>query len=81
IRILTLLPSAEYDSPIEVQLTEVDLPSKPDYEALSYAWGDTKNKIGISCHGRRLDVTVNCALALQNLRHESQAQTLWVDAI
>lgn len=81
IRILTLLPSAEFDSPIDVQLAEVDLPSKPDYEALSYAWGDTKNKVGISCHGRRLDVTVNCALALQNLRHEYQARTLWVDAI
>ena len=81
IRVLTLLPSTAFDSPIEVQLAEVDLAGKPDYEALSYAWGDTKNKVGISCHGERLDVTVNCALALQYLRYKYQGRTLWVDAI
>jgi hypothetical protein len=37
--------------------------------------------VGISANGQRLDVTVNCALALQHLRHEKQPRTLWVDAI
>jgi hypothetical protein len=81
IRVLNLLPNAAFDSPIEVQLVEVDLAGKPEYEALSYSWGDVKNKVGISCHGLRLDVTINCALALQYLRHKDQTRTLWIDAI
>jgi hypothetical protein len=81
IRLFTLLPSASFDSQVEIRLAEVALASRPDYEALSYAWGDAKKLVGIWAHGRRLDVTVNCALALQNLRHETQPRTLWVDAI
>ena len=81
IRVLNLLPNAAFDSPVEVQLVEVDLAGKPEYEALSYSWGDVKNKVGIICHGLRLDVTINCALALQYLRHKDQTRTLWVDAI
>jgi hypothetical protein len=81
IRLLNLLPSAAFKSPVEVQLDEVDLAGKPDYEALSYAWGDQTSKVGIGVDGRRLDVTVNCALALQHLRCETQLRTLWVDAV
>lgn len=53
----------------------------PDYEALSYAWGNESYKCGISIDGRTLSVTENLQNALTQLRYATRPRTLWVDAI
>lgn len=58
IRLITLLPSDETSARIECLLSHVSLNSKPDYEALSYAWGDQKEDIrAISLGGKPFPVT------------------------
>ena len=80
-RVLTLQPSADMDEVIAIELTEVDLGASPQYEALSYAWGNVNEKLAISCHGQELLVTTNCHSALRHLRLPDRPRTLWVDAI
>ncbi|KAH7311517.1 heterokaryon incompatibility protein-domain-containing protein [Stachybotrys elegans] len=80
-RILNLQPNSDFDAPIEVQLAEVDRSEKPEYEAVSYSWGDLSDPIAISCNGHPLSVTRNCASALQHLRFRDGTRTLWIDAI
>lgn len=82
IRLITLLPSDETSSKIECLLSHVSLNSKPDYEALSYAWGDQKEDIGaISLGGKPFPVTPNLESALRYLRLAEKPRTLWVDAL
>lgn len=60
---------------------------KPDYEALSYTWGDANLQRDIFCSDDAtrtptpLKVTVNCHDALQCLRYADQPRSLWIDAV
>ncbi|KAI0140441.1 heterokaryon incompatibility protein-domain-containing protein [Xylariaceae sp. FL1272] len=72
--------------PIEIQHTPT-----PNYEALSYCWGDTSLKTAVGIRPRdlhscteqtnRLMVGENLSDALRYLRSPSQPRTLWIDAI
>lgn len=75
------MPSASREDRVEVSIAEIDLERSPTYEALSYAWGDTSQRVALLCHGKDLHVTPNCESALRHLRQDSGARTLWVDAI
>ncbi|KAE9367549.1 HET-domain-containing protein [Stipitochalara longipes BDJ] len=85
IRILVLLPSQEFQTALEVNLTEVTLDNvsndQDSYEALSYVWGSRSGTEPIRCDGKLLLVTPNCESALRHLRLKDTARTLWVDAI
>jgi hypothetical protein len=80
-RVVTLLPSASKEDKIEICIAEVDLATPPSFEALSYAWGDSSQRVALQCHGKDLHVTSNCESALRHLRQDSGVRTLWVDAI
>jgi hypothetical protein len=56
IRLLELQPGAQND-PVVIRLFLVELEHAPDYEALSYVWGDTKTTLPIICNGRPFNVT------------------------
>ena len=85
IRLIRLLGSADFDSPIKVEVSEtgLDLPASkwPAYEALSYVWGSKSGTEEISCNGQMLFVTPNCQSALRYLRITGQSRVLWVDSI
>lgn len=80
IRILTLKPGSGPD-PIACTLRHVSLDDQPEYEALSYTWGDPKNTRKILVDGKKLQVTANLFDALENFRDPQQRIVLWVDAI
>ncbi|KAK8036227.1 hypothetical protein PG993_008841 [Apiospora rasikravindrae] len=85
IRVVDLLPGAKEDA-IHCKLREVDLDdlnyaAGAQYEALSYAWGDSHVRNAIQCDGQPLAVTVNCWQALRQLRRDDCVRTLWIDAI
>ncbi len=83
IRTLVLLQNASRHAPVEVRLCEVDLDTKPNYEALSYVWDPFRmgNRAAISCDGTIIEVTENCEMALRYLRYSDRPRVLWIDAI
>jgi Heterokaryon incompatibility protein (HET) len=54
---------------------------RPDFKALSYAWGDPHETTKIMVSNRAFASTINLELALQHLRFEDRPRRLWVDAI
>ncbi|KAI8268418.1 hypothetical protein K4K58_005200 [Colletotrichum sp. SAR11_239] len=58
-----------------------DITYQPDYEALSYVWGDASPSEHILIEEHTVPITTNLHSALVHLRHSSEARTLWVDAL
>ncbi|KAN0099506.1 HET domain containing protein [Hyaloscypha variabilis] len=80
IRVMELFPG-DGDSPIECSIREESLSDTPDYEALSYRWGNLKTPQRISMQGKDFEITQNLYTALRHLRYAKQKRTLWIDAI
>lgn len=63
IRVVDVLPRAK-ENTIQCQLREINLDRGPSagaqYEALSYARGNSRDRNVIGCDGQPLEVTVNC---------------------
>jgi hypothetical protein len=51
IRLLELLPGENKD-PIIIRLQPRNLGATPEYEAISYVWGDQSSGVEITCNGR-----------------------------
>ncbi|PHH84878.1 hypothetical protein CDD83_1229 [Cordyceps sp. RAO-2017] len=79
-RILELQPAHE-GSPISCVLHTIDWPVVPQYEAISYAWGDPEVQASIICHGKRLEITKSLESGLTHLRLQDRSRYLWADAI
>lgn len=62
-------------------LVKVSLDKEPQFEALSYAWGDRTQTSTIAVNGSSFAVAANLEVALRHLRLESLPRVLWVDAI
>jgi hypothetical protein len=80
IRILNLSPGVRQDVVI-CDLRVVDLDEKPEYEALSYVWGETKDGKNIVVSGHPVVITSNLYDALVRLRLPTKKRTLWVDQL
>ena len=80
IRLLTLHPSTNSEDRIRCTLNEVSLDDKPEYEALSYAWGLPEDVKEILVNGRIVTVRVNLYQALVHLRKDKD-RALWIDAL
>lgn len=80
IRLLTLYPGAG-DDPICISLHTVCLDDNPQYEALSYVWGDRTSMQTVTCDDIPIQVTPNLHSALLQLRHAREPHQLWIDAI
>lgn len=84
IRLLDLLPTdGDVDNaPIRCNLRVVRLSDEPQYEAVSYVWGDSAGvKKPIEIAGTVMEVTSNLEVALRYLRLPSAARTLWIDQL
>jgi hypothetical protein len=79
-RILTLHPG-RLSQPVVCDLVEASIDDPPEFEALSYTWGDPNITVSIQLCGQAIPVTVNLASALRYLRHEQRSRILWADAI
>lgn len=81
IRLLHLLPSST-DEDILCELSVVSLNRCPDYEALSYVWGDKDSLATITVNNSAFKVTKNLYKALCNLIPiNGSSRALWVDAV
>lgn len=81
IRLIRLLPSKDFEADVQCEIFRASLNKHPEYEALSYAWGDPKITVPVYLEGIRSHVTTNLELALRHLRYEDRERVLWVDAL
>jgi Heterokaryon incompatibility protein (HET) len=82
IRLLTLHPSRNRDSPLDCTLRTDSLYNELDYEALSYTWGNSIDERDIiRIDGRWLKISSNLSAALRELRYQDAYRVLWVGAI
>lgn len=79
-RLITLLPGNGLE-PVVIQLATYHLDNAPEYEALSYVWGDTAKIHQITCNGLLMMVNNNVNLALCRLREPASTRVLWIDAL
>jgi len=79
-RILELLPGKN-DESIAIILHVADWKTPPKYEAISYAWGDTKVTVPLICQGHVLKVTPSLYSGLLHFRRQDRSRFLWADAI
>jgi hypothetical protein len=80
IRLLQLRPG-NTDDTIVCDLTIASLQEAPQYEALSYVWGDQKDTLPIEVCNESFSVTTNLEEVLRQLRLPEDVRVLWVDAI
>jgi hypothetical protein len=59
----------------------VSLDNSPQFEALSYAWGNPKDLTPVALDGHVMLITVNLHRALTRLRQQTEERILWVDAL
>jgi hypothetical protein len=82
IRLLEILPRNHKLGKLRpvCRLFPANLDDKPSFTALSYVWGDQKNKRVVLVNKHPWKVTQNLFLAMMELR-ESKSITVWIDAI
>jgi hypothetical protein len=68
IRLVTLHPSRDRDSPLKCSLRIDSLDNSPDYEALSYTWGSGYGRDVIQIDRRWMGIRSNLSAALRELR-------------
>ena len=81
IRLITVLPSFSKENELRCEIEHVRLSRNPQYEALSYTWGDQTDLYPIQCNGYTLKVGKNLFGALLGLRNRLTKRVLWADAI
>ena len=82
IRVLDVEPGPT-EAPVRATIRHVSLleTPKPQYDAISYVWGDRHLLAEITLDGCKVDVPRSSEEALRNLRSESTVTTLWIDAV
>jgi hypothetical protein len=79
-RILELCPGDEAD-PVRCYLRVVTWDEHPQYETVSYAWGDPNIQETVLCNDGVIHITKNLYTALTHLRYQDRGRFLWADAL
>lgn len=80
-RLVSIHPASEEEEPIRCSLTTTRMEDAPEYEALSYTWGDPADPEPITVNNRPFFATKNLAQALRGLRHQDRDRVMWIDAV
>lgn len=82
IRLLVVEPGIKW-GPVKAKFRQVFLTDdpKPEYETISYVWGDPSQRSIIHLHGRSISVPSSSEVALRRMRHYRKVRVLWIDAI
>ena len=81
IRLLHIKPSLKPEKQPQCFLETVSLDDNPQFEALSYAWGDPNLTRPITLENREWYATINLEAGLRCLRSPSREIVIWVDAL
>lgn len=80
IRLLYVQPGTGKDS-VHAVIKSYSLAQRPEFEALSYTWGDKTDWRFVRVNGRKMKISGNLYEALTALRRPWEARALWVDQI
>ncbi|ROW11613.1 hypothetical protein VMCG_01284 [Cytospora schulzeri] len=80
IRILIVEP-APAGSELHTRLEVVDLDENPQYETMSYTWGDPKDKTPLQVEEATVQIPRNLEYALKRLRDPHRPRYIWADAV
>lgn len=75
IRLLTLSPVVSTDDIVSCEISHHARSSCPEYEALSYTWGNLTREKAILCNGKTMMVTESCEAALRALRDRQERKS------
>lgn len=81
IRLLHIKPSLKLKEQPQCFLETVSLDDNPQFEALSYTWGDPNLTRPIKLEDRKWYATINLEAGLRYLRSPSEDIVIWVDAL
>jgi len=81
IRLIHLYPSDTDDDVVRIDLSTVSLDANPDYEAISYCWGEPTNTVDILVGSELLRITASLHGALRCLRSSDDVVVMWADAV
>jgi Heterokaryon incompatibility protein (HET) len=82
IRLLNLNPSDKYHEPLSGTLVIIDIEDAPEFEAISYVWGEPSFSESIQIDGKyAVAITLSLASALRRFRRHDSARLLWADGI
>lgn len=81
IRLVLLEPAPSFNDVIVCSLQTSRLAGCPDFEALSWTWGDPNLTCSIRLQGRDWQAPANLITALKYLRRPGKIRTLWIDAL
>jgi hypothetical protein len=81
IRVVDIMPAKSFDEELVCYLRTVSLAQKPNYDALSYTWGDSANRRQIKLNDKPFAVTANLLTARLYLRSCSEVRSVWIDAL
>ena len=76
-----ILLGGDRDESLRCRIFHTTLSQHPDFEALSYTWGDVTLSHTINTPEGSISVTQNCVLALRDLRYPDKDRLLWIDAM
>ncbi|KAF1847680.1 uncharacterized protein K460DRAFT_426459 [Cucurbitaria berberidis CBS 394.84] len=79
IRLLCLHPG-EWNDAIECHLQTVSLDKRPRFKAISYVWGDSRQKRPITVNDQSFATTKNLFAGLQRMRDSGETRAVWADA-
>ena len=80
IRLFHLAPGA-LDEPIVGSLGVVDLENEPEYECVSYTWGDASDEEEIFVNAEKVLIRRHLWEALRRMRLPTEPRALWIDAL
>ncbi|KAH7324724.1 heterokaryon incompatibility protein-domain-containing protein [Stachybotrys elegans] len=78
---LLILEPGPWDAEIRCKLKHAAFDTAPEYEAISYAWGDENKRKDIWLENCQHAITENLEVALRYLRHPSAPRILWTDSL
>jgi hypothetical protein len=78
---LVQLPPGDPDGDIWCSMLPHRLSEAPEYEAVSYCWGDSNDRTVIQCDGKTLEIQSNLKDFLLRTRAKGYPRTLWIDSI
>jgi hypothetical protein len=81
IRLVVLLPAADFSARVQCRFKTVSLVSLPEFEAISWCWGDRTETEMIDLEGRAWALRTHLASALRLIRHADHERIIWADAL
>jgi hypothetical protein len=80
IRLLHLEPGCPTE-PLVARLETVNILERPQFEAMSYTWGDKTSTAQIMVGSTAVTIPKNLHDAMRRVRQTSEARILWTDSV